>query len=420
MWYADASPFPDTKLLPIIHPAAIMREWYKRPVTKHDLSTRVRQALLNDWRPHEPNVLAPPEFNQCLAVLDSWILLADKGPLRLVCDIETARGLMTCIGFASSEDFAMTIPFIRLAGTGFESFWTEVQEHEIVSRIRKLLGHRNILIEGQNFLYDTQYIHAFLGVIPTLAFDTMLAHHLLFPGTPKGLDYLSSLYCHYHWYWKDDGKEWDTRGDLASHLRYNAEDCLRNFEVATVLRKLIVDMKQEPQWEEEKAKNALALRMMLRGVKIDQTRRANLALQLATAREQYVVWFERMLPQSLSETESETKWYDSPYQQKAIFSDQFGLRLPLHRKTGQPTFGKEALGTLSARHPEFIRLFDSLREYRSLGVFYNTFVKAPLDPDGRMRCMFNTSGTETFRWSSSSNAFGRGTNLQNIPAGNEE
>ena len=100
MWYADATPFPDTKLLPIVHPAAIMREWYKRPVTKHDLSVRVKQALLNDWRPAEPNVLAPPEFNQCLAVLDSWILLADKAPLRLVCDIESARGLMTCIGFA--------------------------------------------------------------------------------------------------------------------------------------------------------------------------------------------------------------------------------------------------------------------------------------------------------------------------------
>lgn len=422
MWYADASPFSETKLLPIIHPAAIMREWYKRPVTKHDLSTRIRQALDGDWRPPEPVVYAPPSFNQCTATLRAWIERANSSPLRLVCDIETARGLMTCIGFASSEAFAMTIPFIRLADAGFrfDSYWNEEEEYEITRLIRKLLAHRNVEIEGQNFLYDTQYIHAFLGVIPNLSFDTMLAHHLLFPGTPKGLDYLSSLYCHYHWYWKDDGKEWDTRGDLESHLRYNAMDCLRTYEVASVLRKLIVDMGQEAQWSEECQKNNLALRMMLRGVRIDQTRRANLALQLATAREQYASWFERMFPQSLSETSSDTKWYDSTYQQRDIFTEQFGLRLPLHRKTGQPTFGKEALGTLSARHPEFIRLFESLRDYRSLGVFYNTFVKAPLDPDGRMRCMFNTSGTETFRWSSSSNAFGRGTNLQNIPSGNEE
>src|SRR6185312_5176356 len=38
----------------------------------------------------------------------------------------------------------------------------------------------------------------------------------------------------------------------------------------------------------------------------------------------------------------------------------------------------------------------------------------PLDPDGRMRCSYNVVGTENGRWSSSKNAFGRGTNLQNV------
>lgn len=422
MWYADATPFPETKLLPIIHPAAIMREWYKRPVTKHDLATRVPLAFADDWRPKGEIVYAPPDYEVCINLLRGWLRYADDAstPMRLVCDIETARGLMTCIGLASSERLAMTIPFVKLNGSAFDSYWTEEQEYEIVSLVRTLLHHPNVQIEGQNFLYDTQYIHAFLGCLPRISFDTMLAHHLLFPGTPKDLGYLSSLYCHYHWYWKDDGKEWDTRGDLESHLRYNALDCLRQFECGTVLRKLVTDMKQEEQWQEQKLKNDLALRMMLKGVRIDQKRRSELALQLATTREQYASWFERMFPQSLSETDSETKWYDSAHQQKLIFGEQFGLRLPTHRKTGQLTFGKEALGILSSRHPEFTRLFDALREYRSLGVFYNTFVKAPLDPDGRMRCMFNTAGTETFRWSSSTNAFGRGTNLQNIPKGSED
>ena len=37
-----------------------------------------------------------------------------------------------------------------------------------------------------------------------------------------------------------------------------------------------------------------------------------------------------------------------------------------------------------------------------------------------MRCSFNVAGTETFRWSSSKSAFDKGTNLQNIPEGDEE
>lgn len=41
-------------------------------------------------------------------------------------------------------------------------------------------------------------------------------------------------------------------------------------------------------------------------------------------------------------------------------------------------------------------------------------LRSPLDPDGRMRCSYNVVGTENGRWSSSKNAFGRGTNLQNV------
>lgn len=420
MWHTDALPAP-VPMLPIIHPAAIMREWYKRPVTVHDLKERVPMALRGDWRPPPPSLfLAPPKAHEAVETLRLWKEMCTAGPLRVACDIETARGLITCIGFAIGHDAVISIPFVKPEGSKLLSYWAEEEEYAIVSAIRALLLHPNCIVEGQNFLYDTQYIAAFFGVIPRIGFDTMLAHHLLFPGTPKGLDYLSSLYCRYHWYWKDDGKEWDTKGTIETLLAYNALDCIRTFECATVLRQLIRDMGQEPQWEEELAKNALALKMMLRGVRIDQEHRKALALQLASVRTDYALWFERMYPQSLHATTSKVPWYDSSHQQKLIFAEDFGLRMPLHRKTGQPTFGKEALSTLRSRHPEFSRLFDALKEYRSLGVFYNTFVKAPLDYDGRMRCMFNTAGTESFRWSSSKNAFGRGTNLQNIPMGNEE
>lgn len=58
----------------------------------------------------------------------------------------------------------------------------------------------------------------------------------------------------------------------------------------------------------------------------------------------------------------------------------------------------------------FISLILSIRDAdKMLGV-----LRSPLDPDGRMRCSYNVVGTENGRWSSSENAFGRGTNLQNI------
>jgi len=58
----------------------------------------------------------------------------------------------------------------------------------------------------------------------------------------------------------------------------------------------------------------------------------------------------------------------------------------------------------------FVSLILTIRDMdKMLGV-----LRTPLDPDGRMRCSYNVVGTENGRWSSSKNAFGRGTNLQNI------
>lgn len=58
----------------------------------------------------------------------------------------------------------------------------------------------------------------------------------------------------------------------------------------------------------------------------------------------------------------------------------------------------------------FISLILTIRDCdKMLGV-----LRTPLDADGRMRCSYNVVGTENGRWSSSKNAFGRGTNLQNI------
>lgn len=58
----------------------------------------------------------------------------------------------------------------------------------------------------------------------------------------------------------------------------------------------------------------------------------------------------------------------------------------------------------------FVSLILSIRDADKM----LSVLRTPLDADGRMRCSYNVVGTENGRWSSSKNAFGRGTNLQNI------
>jgi DNA polymerase-1 len=83
----------------------------------------------------------------------------------------------------------------------------------------------------------------------------------------------------------------------------------------------------------------------------------------------------------------------------------------------RPTTDEEALGLIAEREPLLLPITQKISEMRSLGVFLSTFVRAPLDIDGKTRCMFKVAGTKTYRFASSKNAFGTGMNLQNIPSG---
>lgn len=427
MTYSDLPELRSIPLLPILHPAALLRAWYHRAVTVHDLRERIPLALKSDWRPSPPpSIKAPPSFQEAKFQFLCWLTKMKFGPLRLVADIETSRGLITCIGFSDGPYSAMVIPFIRLEDDkSLSSFWTMDEEMELVSLMRRIFLHRNLRLEGQNFIYDTQYIRHFLGVVPSLDFDTMLAHHLLFPGTPKGLDYLSSLYCKYHWYWKDESKEWDTRHQgFSDLLRYNAIDVMRTFECATVLRTELEKAGLSEQWKWEKRKADLALRMMLKGIAVDRNRRSAAGFDLLTTQKLIHSQLEEIIPPDIawSTLRSKTRkpWYSSAKQTMHVLYEMLGFPRQSHRKTGNPTVDDEALTSLRKKIPEFSKLFQLLADERSVDVFASTFLSAPLDPDGRMRCSFNPAGTETFRWSSSSNAFGGGGNLQNIPKGTED
>lgn len=422
---------PNLKVLPIIHPASILRQWSQRAVTVHDLSSRVPSALAGDWQPSPPpTIFAPPSFEQAERTLGNWLIHAASGNvLRLSHDIETARGVITCMGFADGPyapgATALVIPLVRPNPTdrSFSSFWSFEEEFRLTRLFLQLLRHPNVRVEGQNYNYDTQWIERDYLTTPNLSFDTMLAHHLLWPGTPKALDYISSLYNRYYRYWKDDNKEWDLRGNWTEHLIYNGEDCLRTYECATVLRKEITNQGFEGLWELEKQKNSLALEMMRRGVFIDKSKRAEMAFELQNERGKIYRWLEKIIPQSFVAPflkTSKSKWWESTAQQKLLFYDILGLSGQTNRKTGRPTLDAEALETLKRKNPEFTRLWDALSMSRSISVFFNTFISAELEADGRLKCSYNTAGTETFRWSSSENAFWRGTNLQNIPKGEEK
>jgi DNA polymerase I-like protein with 3'-5' exonuclease and polymerase domains len=416
-------PWSTTKLLPIIHPAAIIRSWDLRAPTMHDLSNRVRQARHNDWRrTPTPTFIWNPSFAEATSRLRHWLQAAEHHEVTLASDIETlSRRFISCMGFSDGPNFALTIPFLRPLGKGdWESYWTLDQEAELIGLIRRLLSHPSIRIVGQNYIYDTQYIQHWFGVTPNLHHDTMLAQNVLFPGTPKDLGHLSSLYCDYHWYWKDDEKDYNTIDERL--LSYNCEDCVRTFEIATNQLKYIESVGQQDQMRFKMQTNQLCLRMMNRGILIDKARAGSMFFQLEAFQTAVYQELLEIIPQDWVQPlrkKTDKPWYRSAKQTAEVFYDILGFSVVNHKKTGNRTVGKEALAVLERKYPEFTGLFRRLDYAGSVSNTMNV-IKTPVEADGRMRCSYNPGGTETHRLSSSENVFGRGTNLQNLTKGEED
>lgn len=416
-----------TPVLPLIHPASILRQWANRAITIHDLRTRVPLALANAWtRPTPYRFDHRPSFQRAIGQLSTW--LHTRTEVTLAADIETkGNSIITCIGFADSADYAICIPFVNLTGEGRDrriiSYWSRSEEIALWKVLCALFRAPHIRWVGQNFLYDLQYIHADYGVTPTLSHDTLIAQNLLFPGTPKDLGHLSSIYCAHHRYWKDDSREWSKTGTLDQHLLYNCEDAARTWEIAARQRELLEHTGLIAKWPHELFKFRLAWRMMRRGVRRDPAATKDVGLQIIERKMEVERALLAIVPQATiadSGIKSKSTWTASPKQFQYLLYTVWGLPVQRDKKTKAPSTGKIALQALKDKYPRLTHFFELIAEARSLGVIYTNFIISRLEPDGRLRGSFNPAGTETFRWSSSKNAFNRGGNMQNIPAGGDD
>lgn len=412
---ADMGALP---FLPVYHPAAILRQWAWRRILVHDLRLRTPLARAGNWRAPKVNFVVRPSLSEVLHWIDRILQsLVDK-PRKITVDLETRNELIACLGMASSDRDALCIPFMEV---GRGSYWPIEEEVQIWRALRKLLLHPNIQVVGQNFLYDLQYLNRWLFMRPKTYMDTMITHHLCFPGTPKGLDHLSSLYCQYHRYWKDEGKNWDASINEEQLWIYNCKDAIATYEVSDVLEDLVEKFGLVEQNKIQTRQIPMVTSMMIRGVSIDEERRQELIKETEAAIADHERLLEYVLPPHIYPRKKKAKpWYSSPKQQMEVFYDILCCKEVLNHKTKNRTVDDDALHQIMKKEPALRPLCEAILEFRSLRVFLTSFLLKPVDPDGRMRCSYNIAGTETFRYTSDENAWGRGGNLQNIPKGTED
>ncbi|TXH14998.1 MAG: hypothetical protein E6R03_08170 [Hyphomicrobiaceae bacterium] len=199
------------------------------------------------------------------------------------------------------------------------------------------------------------------------------------------------------------------------HQVYNGLDCCLTFEIYNVIGKMLQqsnDPAAQDIYNFERAMQAPALDMMERGFRVDQFERMSAVAELQQKQAQvtdllnklaHVVWGKGLNP-------------NSPAQMKAFFYGTNGLALPEQHKiekgVRKVSTNRDALEKLQSYFyaRPIINCCLAVKDYaKKISV-----LTKEVDDDKRMRTSYNIAGTESGRWSSSTSAFGTGTNLQNI------
>lgn len=180
-------------VLPTYHPSAVLRQWDLRVIVVHDL-IKAKRYLDEGFHPPRRELWINPTIAEVHEFVERYILISDgPRPTLLSFDVETMGGSVTCIGFAPSENLALTIPFYDPKAED-KNFWPTLElELEAYGIVKKVL-ESSIPKLGQNGLYDIQYCRAWGINVMNYAHDTMIRHHALYPELEKSLGFMGTIY----------------------------------------------------------------------------------------------------------------------------------------------------------------------------------------------------------------------------------
>jgi uracil-DNA glycosylase family 4 len=393
------------KVVPTIHPAAILREWSYRPAVVSDFRKIKEQSHDKEISTTDRYLEINPDFNRvCEAIEEA------RQAEEIAFDIETEKGEVSCVGISWESHKAICIPF-WFGGREKEwkqgALWNEQEEEDIWSRLKFLLESETPRKIAHNGSYDVEFLRDARDIKSKLHFDTMLASHTLYPELPKALSYWVSILTDHPYY------KYQLKTDsLEEFFRYNATDACVTFEIAQKLKR---ELDESELWGfYNDFVHSLVfplLGMQKRGVGFDVERRKQLKKEYKQDVDELQKELEEQVGHELNIASHKqmTEW---------LYIEMGVPLIMKKRKTGvgeSMAADEDALKKI--RKKNNIPAIDTILEIREKKKVLSTYLGVKVDTDHRIRCSYNITGTETGRLSSSRNLRGTGTNLQNIPSG---
>lgn len=386
------------------NPAVVVRMPENEIIFKMDIA-RVKQVYVGDYRPVIINEIINPTFDEAM----DYIKAIKYTHKKFATDIETIGGETACIGLAYRADEAMCINF----RDNNDNRFTVAEEYQLLMAFLDLCDDPTTFVIAQNGNFDSYFMgykdHARFKV----DFDTLLAHHTLYPRLPHNLGFLTSQYTD-HPYYKDEIDTYKEDGDIDSFWRYNCKDCAITFAIAAKQEK---ELKEQGLWDffidHVMFIHPNLAEATVTGVAVDLQRKEQLIKELREELSKHYEDFENCVRKATGDFTRVVN-PSSPKQLAQLFFDDLKCKAT-SRSTAAPireTWLKDPRVDSNIRD-----LIISLNRYAEEQKFFSTYANVKLDEDGRFRSEWKQYGTTSApgRLSSAQTLWGSGGNSQNFP-----
>ncbi len=388
--------FNHVKVIPIINPAAALRQDTLTPIIFLDLQRIKKEMSFPEIVRPKRNIMISPSYFDTI----SFLTHVKEEVKTIAFDIEVMHNEMSCISIAPNSENVMSIPFDSKHG----DYFTVEQEMKVMKLISSILEDKEIRKVGQNLEFDSTHLFMRYGIRVRPMFDIMIAQGIAFPDFPKGLDFTTSIYT-MEPYYKDDGKKWSKKSSTDRDFWiYNAKDSAVVLDIEPrVLNELHLQGNLLTYSEQLALIEPLSY-MQIRGLRADVDGLVKAAKESEKKEEELTKEFHAMVGSPINVA--------GPKQLAKYFYGVKGIKPYYNRKTQTVTTDDTAMKRLAKKGILEARLVQQIRREAKLR---GTYYEMKLDVDGRIRSSFNPIGTKTGRISSSKTIFDTGGNLQNLP-----
>lgn len=392
-------------VIPTFNPAFPIREPKVEIIFRFDIG-RLGRVMTNGYKMPLITPILNPSFNEAIQWIDK--MQDEKKPVSL--DIEVITDETACIGLANDKTTGMCISLRTLKANRY----SVIEEREILKRLQVLFNADDTRIVAQNGSFDSYFLWCRDRLqIKRVWFDTLLAHHALYPSLPHNLGFLTSQYTD-HPFYKDEKTRWREGGNIDEFWEYNVKDCCITLAVQERLERELKEQGLEPLFHNHIMRlQPHLVRMTTGGMLADVELKEKIAEELREEVSRLVNKFHDAVHVATGDIEYNPSPRSAPQLRDLLFGR---LKLVGRGLTVDATNRKRMLDhhKTPEEAKQVIRILD---QFKREDKFLGTYAEMQIDEDNRVRCDWKQFGTTRApgRLSSSGVMWGSGTNLQNQP-----